>query len=308
MNYTLHQLQIFLKIAETESITKAAESMHLTQPAVSIQLKKLQEQFNIPLVEVIGKKIHLTHAGKALAVSAADVIEKAQMMNQQMKALKGELAGKLSISVVSTGKYVIPYFLHNFLQQHPEVDLQMDVTNKVQVIESLKQGSVDFALVSMIPTEPPIQKISLMPNKLVLVASQSLEESYRKGKKELHELPFIYREQGSATRYVMEAFLEKRKITAVKKIELTGNEAVKQAVIAGLGYSVMPIIGLKNELQLKELKIITVKGLPIISTWNLIWLKRKQLHPTASTFIQYVKTHKQRIMDQHFSWYDEIKL
>jgi len=140
MNYTLNQLHIFLKIVQTQSVTKASEELHLTQPAVSIQLKNFQDQFDIPLTEVVGRKIYITDFGKEIAEAAENIINQVYAINYKTLAFKGQLAGRLKISVVSTGKYVMPYFLADFIKQHAGIELQMDVTNKLKVIESLENN------------------------------------------------------------------------------------------------------------------------------------------------------------------------
>ena len=305
MNYTLHQLRIFLKVAETASITKAAEELHLTQPAVSIQLKNFQLQFEFALTETVNKRLYITDFGKEVARAAEAILNEAYAIQFAQHAYKGNLIGRLKISVVSTGKYVIPYFLTGFLKENDGVELTLDVTNKVQVIASLERNEVDFSLVSVLPEQLNVNKVELLSNRLFLVGN--LEKKFSKrpyDKKILEELPLIFREKGSGTRHVMQRFLEKNKVTARMKMELTSNESVKQAVIAGLGYSVMPLIGLKNELQLQQLQIIPVKGLPVKSTWHLIWLAEKRLSPVASAFLQYVKTEKEKIMQDSFQWVD----
>jgi hypothetical protein len=151
MNYTLNQLRIFLKIVQTQSITKAAEELHLTQPAVSIQLKNFQEQFEIPLTEIVGKKIFITDFGNEVGKAAESIIDEVYAINHKVNAYKGFLTGRLKLSVASTGKYVIPYFLSPFLKKYQNIELMLDVTNKTKVIESLVRGEVDFALVSVLP-------------------------------------------------------------------------------------------------------------------------------------------------------------
>jgi DNA-binding transcriptional LysR family regulator len=299
MNYTLNQLQIFLKIVQTESITKAAEQLHLTQPAVSIQLKNLQDQFEIPLTEVIGRKLYITDFGREIAESAENIINQVYAINYKTLAHKGQLTGRLKLSVVSTGKYVMPYFLASFMKKNDGIELLMDVTNKQKVLESLEKNEVDFALVSILPTSMQIEKLDLLPNNLYLVGATNPKASAKsKTKNPFENMPFIFREKGSGTRQTMENFFEKNEITVLKKMELTSNEAVKQALMAGLGYSIMPLIGIKNELQTKELQIIPVKGLPIKTTWSLIWLKNKKHSPVASAFLAHLKKDKSRIVEE----------
>ena len=305
MNYTLHQLKIFLKVAQTLSITKAAEELYLTQPAVSIQLKNFQDQFEIPLIEVVNKKIYITDFGKEIVEAAEKILAEAYAINFRMHAHKGQLTGKLKISVVSTGKYIAPYFIADFLKQHEGIELYLDVTNKSQVLQSLEKNEVDFSLVSVLPDNINIEKVELMQNKLFLVGGHKNSLTKKEYDKKIFEsIPLIYREKGSGTRYVMEKYLLKNKINASKKMELTSNEAVKQAVIAGLGYSIMPLIGIKNEIDNKQLQIIPVKGFPIKSLWTLISLKNKKHSPVAQAFLSYLKKEKGNIIERKFSWFE----
>lgn len=306
MNYTLHQLQIFLKITQTKSITQAAEELHLTQPAVSIQLRNFQHQFDIPLTEIVGRKIYITDFGKEIALAAEEILNQVQAINMKTMEYKGQLVGRLKLSIVSTGKYVMPYFLSGFMKEHPGVQLQMDVTNKSRVIESLQNNEVDFSLVSILPPSMNVDKLELMQNKLFLVGNAATRFQRKSNDKSIfEELPLIYREEGSGTRMSMERFIERNRIAAVKKIELTSNEAVKQAVIAGLGYSIMPLIGIKNELNAGVLKIIPVKGLPISTKWSLIWLSGKMFSPIAKAYLDYVRKTKKEIIEERFSWYEQ---
>ncbi|CAM3407332.1 LysR family transcriptional regulator [Aequorivita lipolytica] len=303
MNYTLNQLNIFLKITELKSITKAAEALYLTQPAVSIQLKNFQDQFEIPLTEVIGRQLYVTPFGQEIAEATKRILAEVEMMKHKGLAFKGQLTGRLNIAIVSTGKYVMPYFLSTFLKQHSGIDLVMDVTNRYQVLESLEKNEIDFALVSVLPDNLKVEKISLMENKLFLVGNPELAKTISKEENELFEnLSWIYREEGSATRQSMERFIANKKIQVNKKIQLTSNEAVKQAVLAGLGFSIMPLIGLKNELNDREIAIIPVKGLPIKTSWNLIWLKGKKFSPAALAYLEFLKSNIEAVINTNYKW------
>lgn len=301
MNYTLHQLQVFVRVVENRSITRAAEELFMTQPAVSIQLKNLQDQFEIPLTEVIGRQLYVTDFGIEIYHMAQNILNEVQAINYKTNAYKGMLSGKLKLSIVSTGKYIMPYFLNDFLNAHEGVDLLMDVTNKQKVIESLKENEIDFALVSVLPEGMEVFEEVLLNNELYLIANKDYSIPKKKlTKEELMKLPFIFREEGSATRKVMEAFFSKKEITVRKKLELTSNEAVKQAVIAGLGFSVMPLIGIRSELKNKQLKIIPLAGFPITTKWRLIWLKSKSLSPLAKEFVVYLGANKEKIERKYF--------
>lgn len=306
MKYTLNQLQIFLKVVQTKSVTKASEELHLTQPAVSIQLKNFQDQFDIPLMEVIGRKIYITDFGLEIAESVENIINQVYAINYKTMAYKGQLTGKLKLSVVSTGKYVMPYFLADFLKLNEGVELNMDVTNKYKVIESLENNEVDFALVSILPSSINVEKLDLLQNKLYLIGNSNLEIDKKLSAQEVFEkLPLIFREKGSGTRQTMESFINRNNISTLKNIELSSNEAVKQALLAGLGYSIMPLIGIRNELINKELHIINVKGLPIKTTWRLVWLKGKKHSPVSQAFLEFLKKEKKNIVHNKFTWYEQ---
>jgi DNA-binding transcriptional LysR family regulator len=303
MNYTLHQLKVFLKVAKTKSITKAANELHLTQPAVSIQLKNFQDQFDIPLTEVIGRQLYVTDFGKEIAHIAEQIINESDKLIFKTLDYKGILSGVLKLSVVSTGKYVMPYFLSDFLNMNNGIELDMDVTNKSKVIKALKNNEIDFALVSSLPNDINIESETLLQNKLFLVSNKELfidekltiEES-------LINIPHIYREEGSATRMYMENYFSQKGYLIKSKLQLTSNEAVKQAVIAGIGISIMPLIGLKNELEKGDIKIIQANGLPLVTNWKLVWLKGKKMSPVAAAYLEFIRQQKVVINENHFSW------
>jgi len=292
MNYTLHQLQIFLEVVRQKSVTRAAEEMHMTQPALSIQLKNFQNHFDIPLTEKVGKRLQVTDFGHAIAELAENVIREADNIRYKTREYNGLFAGKLKISSASTGKYVIPYFLSPFLEIHPGIDLELDVSNKTTVVQNLKDNEIDFAFVSVLPEQIDVDEEILLENKLYLVGNTPELRNDR---------PLIYREEGSATRIAMNTYFGKEKER--KNLKLTSNEAVKQAVVAGIGYSILPLIGIKNELSNGELHVIESKGLPIVTNWRLIWLKQKKLSPISKAFLQYIRGKKYEIIHNDFNWY-----
>lgn len=303
MNYTLHQLQVFIKVAELKSVTKAAEALHLSQPAVSIQLKNLQDQFEIPLIEVISRKIFITEFGEEIVKSSKKILKEVNDINYKTLAFKGQLVGKLTISVVSSGKYVMPYFLNEFVNANSGIELNMDVTNRLKVVKSLKNNEVDFALVSTLPDHIDVKRETLMPNTLVWVSNQNFEFKHKNNLNALKKTPLIFREYGSAVRQAMETYIKANDFPFGKRLELTSNEAVKQAVIAGLGVSLMPIIGLKNSLLNKDVEVVPSKGCPITTEWNLIWLKNKKLSPVALSYLEFIRSEKQSIIEEKFSWF-----
>ncbi|WP_421873362.1 LysR family transcriptional regulator [Marinoscillum sp.] len=296
MNYTLHQLQIFVEVVRKQSITKAAEVLHMTQPALSIQLKNFQNQFDIPLTEAVGRKIMITDFGYSIAEIAKTVLNEAEAIKFRTKEYSNLLRGSLRISSASTGKYVIPYFLNDFIQSNPGIDLVLDVSNKSAVVAQLERNEIDFAFFSVPPINIPVNEELLLENKLYLVGAKNTSKAKK---------PLIFREKGSATRLAMDAYFENK--DKRKSMELTSNEAVKQAVIAGLGHSILPLIGLKNELTNGDLSIIPSRGLPITTTWRLGWHKNKNLSPVAKAYLEFIRERKDEIIKKHFSWYTEFE-
>lgn len=294
MDYTVNQLRVFHKIVETRSITKAAEELFMTQPAVSIQLKNFQDQFDIRLTELKGRRIQITDFGMEIANITEKALEQLLELQYKTREYKGIVRGKLKIASASTGKYVIPYFLSEFLEKYSGIDLMLDVTNKTRVLEALRDKEIEFAIVSVLPDNLEVEQEILMDNKLYLV---SKSESISKSR------PLIFREKGSATRNEMENYFRRKSNRERGRIELTSNEAVKQAVIAGIGSSILPLIGMKNELLNGTLSIIKRKDLPIVTQWRIIWLKSKRLTPVAEAYLDFVSSNKQKILKEHFEWY-----
>ena len=307
MNYTLHQLQVFAKVVQLKSVTKASEELHMTQPAVSIQLKNFQDQFDIPLTEIVGRQLYVTDFGLEVYKISERIINEVYAINYKTMAYKGHLTGRLILSVVSTGKYVMPYFLSEFIKKNEGIDLIMDVTNKSRVINSLQNNEIDFALVSVLPDGLKVNDEVLLENQLYLIGNKNGKKITKPiSKSEINEMSLIFREEGSGTRFVMEQYFKKHNIHVRKKMELTSNEAVKQAVIAGLGNSVMPLIGIRNELLNGDLKIIPTVGFPIKSKWHLIWLKEKKLSPVAEAYIEYIRKNKDNVLHDQFLWINKI--
>ncbi|MCE2495131.1 MAG: LysR family transcriptional regulator [Flavobacteriales bacterium] len=300
MNYSLQQLRVFECIARLGSVTAAAKELHLTQPAVSLQLKSLQDAFDLPLTERIGRGLHITPFGRDIAQVAENILREVDEINYRALQHNSLLAGKLSIMTVSTGKYVMPYFLTAFMRAHPGVELSLDVTSRSAVLDELAHSALDFALVSILPDSLPVKHITLMKNELFLVGRPDGIDPNKGGDEILRTDPLLFREQGSGTRSTMEEYLGFRDIPFRKGLELTSNEAVKQALLAGLGFSVMPLIGIRQELEQGLLKIIPVTDFPLTTSWRLIWRIDKKLSPVAKAYLEFVNEHKDSIINEYF--------
>lgn len=302
MNITLHQLRAFQAVAKYQSITKAAEAMNMTQPAVSIQLRNLQEQFSVPLTEIIGKKIHITEFGQELVETGERIFAEMDSIEAKMLELKGLLGGKIRISSVSTGKYIIPYLMSDFMKIHPHVDISLEVSNRYNVLAHLQENSTDLALVSILPDDLNLESISIAENNWYLACAFDKIDFYKKEieKENWTKVPMILREKGSGTRTTMEKFFTDREIVIESKMELATNEAVKQAVMAGLGVSVLSNFSMTQELKDKRLAIIPYPGLPLKADWRLIWLRQKKHPPAVKAFIRWLGENKDEIFKDHF--------
>lgn len=302
MNYTLHQLEVFLKVTETKSITKAAEVLNLTQPAVSIQLKNFQQQFDIALTETTGRTLQITDFGREIALAAENILREVHEINYKAESYKGLLTGRLRVASVSTGKYVMPYFLANFLKKHPNIELQLDVTNKQKVVRRLEENTVDFALVTLLPNRVAVDSLPIMPNYFKLFGPKPPTNESKIDLKTLANLPLIYRESGSGTRITMENYLSNHGIAPRKLMELNSNEAIKQAILSGLGYSIMSVFGWKNEALSGLVNTIDLPHMPLKNTWHLVWRKEKILSPVARAYLAHLKQHQSSIIADNFSW------
>jgi DNA-binding transcriptional LysR family regulator len=302
MNLTLHQLKAFHAIAKFQSITKAAEAMSMTQPAVSIQLKNLQEQFEVPLTEIIGKKIHITEFGQELVDTADRIFGELDQIEEKMLELKGLLGGKIRISAVSTGKYIIPYLMADFMNIYPHVEISLNVSNRFKVLAHLQENSTDLALVSLWPDDLDLESIQLAENKWYLACSPEKKESYQAyvNAGAWDKVPFVLREKGSGTRTIMENFFNERDIHVETRLELATNEAVKQALMAGLGVSLLSNFSMAQEIKEGRIALLEYPELPLKSDWKLIWLKQKKHSPAVKAFIRWLSENRKEILSSHF--------
>ncbi len=291
MSYTLHQLDVFASVAKNKSITKAAKELFMSQPAVSIQVKKLQEHFDIDLIEVIGKQLYLTDAGIELYNSQKKIKDELKSLEMALDELKGVMKGKLSIVVVSTAKYFMPYILGKFRNESPQVQISLKVTDRIEVTSQLKENACDLAVYSELPEGIVLEHIEFLSNPLVLAASPDHELANKKNIqwKDLEKYDFLIRETGSGTRLVMERLLNQENIEPEIVMELSTNEAVKQAIMADIGISLVSRYSLLNEEKMGKISVLDVQGLPYVNNWKLVYPKGKKLSPVARSFIEFAK-------------------
>jgi len=225
-----------------------------------------------------------------------------------MLELKGLLGGKIRISAVSTGKYIIPYLMADFMKLHPHVEISLEVSNRYKVLAHLQENSTDLALVSLWPDELDLESIQLAENKWYLACSPEKKETYTAAIKEgkWEKVPFLVREKGSGTRTMMEKFFQERDIHVESNLELATNEAVKQAVMAGLGASLLSNFSMAQEIKEGRISLLELPGLPLKADWKLIWLKQKKHSPAVKAFIRWLSENRKKVLSTHFPTLDSF--
>ncbi len=288
---TFHQLKVFAAVAEYKSVTLAAQKLHMTQPAVSIQLKQLESHYGISLFEIISKKVHLTEGGKKVLAAYIKIAEYFKHLDIEISQLKGFAKGELKIAIVSTAKYFIPKILGEFHQKYPQVEIKLVVSNREEIIKRLKENLDDLVVLSQLPKKMSITAEKFLEDSLVVPAPLTHPMAKRKNIsfKELAQEPFIIREPGSGTRMVMERLFEKYHITPNLIMELGSSSAVKQAVMAGFGLSIISKMSIEQEISLKKLALLDIKHFPVKHSWYLVYAKGKKLSLTAVNFLKFLK-------------------
>lgn len=288
---TFRQLEIFVKFAETGSISQTAQELHLAQPSVSIQLKKLSENLGVPLLEQIGRKLHMTDAGKELYASAMEIFDTVGRLESRFASLSGLQAGRLKLSVVSTAKYFFPHLLGPFCRRYPNIEVTFNIGNRAGMINRLRENKDDFYVFSHPPDDIDIEKFEFVNNPLVVVAPADHPLANKKNIhfKSLCDEPFIMREPGSGTRHSVERHLLKLGYSVNEKMTIESNEAIKHSVMSGLGISILSLHTLAQETS-KDLKILDVRGFPMQYHWYVVHLKNKQLSDIARTFLEFLGT------------------
>lgn len=288
MKTNLHQLKVLAAVAELGSMTQAAKKLYMTQPAVSIQIKQLEEQYRMVLTEVIGKKVYLTEAGKKIYSAYQKITKSLNWLEMELANLKGNLAGQLSISMVSTAKYFIADLLGPFHRQFPQIEIQLKVLNRGDVLHRLEQNCDDLYILSQLPEKQAIIAKPILKDCMVIPAplDHPLVHQKKIHLNELANYPFVIRESGSGTRMVMERVMtnmpEKPRIV----MELGSNSAIKQAIMAGFGLSMVSQMSITHELELNKLVILDIKKFPIPHNWYLVYLKGKELSLVAKNFFE----------------------
>lgn len=293
MHLTFRQIEVFNAVARLQNYTRAAEALYMSQPAVSMQVKQLEESVGLPLFEKVGKMVHLTEAGRYMHEYGrhfADLLEEADTV---FEAIKGVERGTLAISVATTASHFATRLLAEFAKRHAGITISLDITNREALRRQLEHNEPDLVIMGQPPEGVDVEADAFMENPLVMIAPAGHYLAKRKSIPlvDVQEESFVVREQGSGTRSAIERFFTKNGVAFKTDIEMTSNEAIKQAVEAGLGLGIVSIHTLELELETKRLQILDVKGFPIKRHWYIMQRKGKRLSPAAEEFKTFVLEH-----------------
>lgn len=299
-NITLRQMRVFAAVARSRSFTRAARELHLTQPAVSQQIKLLENEIGLPLLEHVGRQIHLTAAGDELLRYASQVTELLREAGESLAAMRGLKRGVLKLGTVSTAKYFAPSLLSAFAPAYPEVTIRFSVGNREEIIQQLASNETDLVIMGRPPRELVTVAEPFAKHPLVIIASPNhpLASKRRIPLQRLGSENFIIREEGSGTRAAMEHVFRKHGVEIHASMEVASNETIKQAVMAGMGISFISIHTVALELAVGKLVTLNVTGLPLIRDWFVIHLRDKRLSPIATAFRTFLLEHGATLIDK----------
>ena len=296
---SLRQLEVFETIARLGSFPRAAEELCITQPTVSMQIKNLTDAIGLPLFEQIGKKMYLTEAGRELHQACLGIFEHLTQFEMIAADMKGLKAGKLRLAVVTTAEYFAPRLLGMFCQQYPEIEVSLEISNRKHILDRLANNMDDLYILDLPPKSEEVKVQSFLQNPLVVLASVNhpLAKEKKITLKRIAEEPFIFRESGSGTRIETESFFSKQNLKLKTKMTLGSNEAIKQAMLGGLGVSVLSRHTLTLDSHKDQLAVLDVKGFPINCQWHYAYPLGKNLSVVAQTFLEYLQNPPQLIVD-----------
>ncbi len=303
---TLHQLKVFEVAARHSSFTRAAEELYLTQPTVSMQIKQLTRLVGLPLFEQIGKKLYLTEAGRQLYATCQEIFAHLNRFDMTVADLKGLKQGRLSLAVVTTAKYIVPRLLGPFCRRYPGIDIALEVTNHDQIELRMAENRDDLYIMSQVPPSPELDARPFLENPLIVLAPRDhpLAGQTRIPLSQLANESFIMRESGSGTRRSVQKLFDRAGITLQVKMELAGNETIKQAIAGGLGISVLSRHTLALDGETHQFAILDVEGFPIANQWYVVTLKDKHPSIVATTFLEYLFTEGTEIARRAIAWAD----
>lgn len=287
---SFRQLQVFHTVYRRQSYSRAAEELNLTQPAVSSQIRLLEQAIGQPVFEYVGKQLYVTAAGEQLMRHVSELFNSLNVLQMELAVLQGQVRGELRIAAVSTAQYVVPYLLKAFLDQYPQVDVQLTVINRARALERLTQNHDDLLIMGMVPDSAGINLLPFMDNLLVpVVRADDPLLTRQVDTQTFLNAGLLIRERGSGTRHALEKWCSEQQLQLNPKMDMGSNDAIKHGVLAGLGVAVLPKVSISPELQLGSLAIVSLPGFPLRRSWSLVYPKGKHPTPVMQAFMNHVK-------------------
>ena len=297
MRITFRQLQVFNEVCDLRSYSRAAEEMSLTQPAVSLQIRQLEELIGQPLFDYVGKKLYMTEAAEALQLASRDIFGRLENLDMQLSDMLGSLQGQLKLAVESSAKYFVPHLFAAFKRQHPEVNLQLTVVNRAQAVRRLSDNRDDLVIMSMVPQDMGLEFLPFLNNPIVAVAPAE-HPLCMQGPLRLQDLePYtlLMREQGSGTRMACEEYFKEKRVHFNQTLEVSSNESQRECAVAGLGVALLTRHAVSLELATGLLRELPVDELPLYRSWCVVQAKDKRLSPVAHAFLGFIRSERLQI-------------
>ncbi|MDI3324516.1 LysR family transcriptional regulator [Pontibacterium granulatum] len=288
---TFRQLQVFKAVYQLQSYSKAGELLGLTQPAVSSQIRQLEQSLDQPLFEYVGRRLFCTAAGERLAISINAIFTELGNLQSDLAALKGQVAGDLRLVAVNTAQYVVPYLLRAFLDLYPQISVSVKVVNRAAALQRLNDNNDDLVIMGLVPSDKPLTSLPFLNNELVPVvpAGHPLLQMPQVTAQEFLDSQLLLRETGSGSRLALEQHCQQHRLRLKPSMELGSNDVLKQSVVAGLGVGVLPKISILSELELGKLKTVPVEGFPLRRSWCVVYPQAKHPTPAMQAFLDYIQ-------------------
>jgi LysR family transcriptional regulator, low CO2-responsive transcriptional regulator len=295
---TIRQLEVLATVGREGSVTAAAEALHLTQPAVSMQLRQLEEQLELTMFETVGRRLQITEPGRELVRLAGELLARLDDLEETARSLRGVGHGRVRLGVVSTAKYFAPRLLAQFLKMRAGLEFKLTVHNRAEIIDQLQSYAVDLGIMGQPPEGMPLEGTPFAPNPLVALAAPSHPLSLRRGLRpeDLAGQPFIVREPESGTRNAMDRYFADHEVKIRHVMEADSNETIKQAVMAGIGLGFLSLHTVRAELAAGRIAVLDVFGLPLRRQWYVVHSRQRRLTPAAEEFLQYLLREADALM------------
>ena len=297
MRITFRQLQVFNEVCDLRSYSRAAEEMSLTQPAVSLQIRQLEELVGQPLFDYVGKKLYMTEAAEALQLASRDIFGRLENLDMQLSDMLGSLQGQLKLAVESSAKYFVPHLFAAFKRQHPEVNLQLTVVNRAQAVRRLSDNRDDLVIMSMVPQDMGLEFLPFLNNPIVAVvpADHPLCALGPLRLQDLEPYTLLMREQGSGTRMACEEYFKEKRVHFNQTLEVASNESQRECAVAGLGVALLTRHAVSLELATGLLRELPIEELPLYRSWCVVQAKAKRLSPVAHAFLDFIRSERLQI-------------